>query len=38
MREMVLALVVWMIAGPPLAAEPAHWRLGGRRPTSPTAA
>jgi hypothetical protein len=27
MREMVLALVVWMIAGPPLAAEPAHWRL-----------
>ena len=27
MREMVLALVVWMMAGPPLAAEPAHWRL-----------
>jgi hypothetical protein len=27
MRGTVLALVVWMIAGPPLAAEPAHWRL-----------
>jgi Protein of unknown function (DUF3179) len=27
MREVVLALVFWMIAGPPLAAEPAHWRL-----------
>jgi Protein of unknown function (DUF3179) len=27
MREMVLALVVWVMAGPPLGAEPAHWRL-----------
>jgi hypothetical protein len=25
MREVVLALVFWMIAGPPLAAEPADW-------------
>lgn len=27
MREVVLALVFWIGAVPPLAAEPAHWRL-----------
>ena len=27
MREVVLALVFWIVAVPPLAAEPAHWRL-----------
>jgi hypothetical protein len=27
MREVSLALVFWTMAMPPLAAEPAHWRL-----------
>jgi Protein of unknown function (DUF3179) len=27
MREVAVALVFWMTAGAPLAAEPAHWRL-----------
>jgi hypothetical protein len=26
-REVAVALVFWMVAGAPLAAEPAHWRL-----------
>jgi hypothetical protein len=27
MREVVLALLFWIVAMPPLAAEPAHWRV-----------